>query len=130
LPYLRQVVARTFGRNDLDDRNELMPYRFAVALGIVGLLVAVGWGIAAGLSPTVAIVEFAIYLGVVVLVMARSVAEGGLMMTETSFRPIDLMRLFVPKHQLGARNLTILGFTDAVFTRDLRGLLVTPLLTV
>jgi hypothetical protein len=49
-------------------------------------------------------------------------------MTETSFRPIDLMRLFVPKHQLGARNLTILGFTDAVFTRDLRGLLVTPIL--
>jgi hypothetical protein len=128
LPYLRQVVAKTFGRNDLDDRNELMPYRLAVALGIVGLLVAVGWGIAAGLSPAVAIVEFAVYLGVVVLVMARSVAEGGLMMTETSFRPIDLMRLFVPKHQLGARNLTILGFTDAVFTRDLRGLLVTPLL--
>ncbi len=127
-PYLRQVLAKVFGRNDIDDRNELMPYKAAVILGMLGLAIAIGWGIAAGLSPAVAVIEFAVYLGVVVLVMARSVAEGGLMMTETSFRPIDLMRLFVPKHQLGARNLTILGFTDAVFTRDLRGLLVTPLL--
>ncbi|GBC99038.1 hypothetical protein HRbin17_01559 [bacterium HR17] len=128
LPYLKQVVAKVLGRNTLDDRNELMSYRAAVLLGAAGLLIAVGWGIAAGLSPMIAVVEFGVYLGVVVLVMARSVAEGGLMMTETSFRPIDLMRLFVPKHQLGARPLTVLGFTDAVFTRDLRGLLVTPLL--
>ncbi|MFN3422168.1 MAG: DUF6785 family protein, partial [Armatimonadota bacterium] len=127
-PYLRQVAAKTFGRSDIDDSNELMPYRVAVILGALGLAIAIGWGIAAGLSPAVAVIEFVVYLGVVVLVMARSVAEGGLMMTETSFRPIDLMRLFVPKHQLGAKNLTILGFTDAVFTRDLRGLLVTPLL--
>ncbi len=128
LPYLRQVLGKTFGRSEIDDTNELMPYRVAVFLGVLGLIVAIVWGIAAGLSPTIAIVEFSVYLGVVVMVMARSVAEGGLMMTETSFRPIDLMRLFVPKHQLGARNLTILGFTDAVFTRDLRGLLVTPIL--
>ncbi len=127
-PYLRQVIAKTFGKGSIDDSNELMPYRAAVILGVLGIAVAISWGIAAGLSPTVAAIEFVVYLGVVVLVMARSVAEGGLMMTETSFRPIDLMRLFVPKHQLGARNLTILGFTDAVFTRDLRGLLVTPLL--
>jgi len=128
LPYLKQVFAKTVKRGDIDDRNELMPYHAAVLVGLVGLSVAIGWGIKAGLSPLVAVVEFTVYLGVVVLVMARSVAEGGLMMTETSFRPIDLMRLFVPKHQLGARNLTILGFLDAVFTRDLRGLLVTPLL--
>ncbi|MCS7191794.1 MAG: hypothetical protein NZ937_02270 [Armatimonadetes bacterium] len=128
LPYLRQVLAKTFGRSDIDDSNELMPFQVAVILGSVGLAIGIVWGIATGLSPAVAVVEFVVYLGVVVLVMARSVAEGGLMMTETSFRPIDLMRLFVPKHQLGARNLTILGFVDAVFTRDLRGLLVTPLL--
>lgn len=127
-PYLRQVFAKVLGRSEIDDRNELMPFRFAVILGALGLTVAISWGIAAGLSPLIAVIEFTVYLGVVVLVMARSVAEGGLMMTETSFRPIDLMRLFAPKHQLGARNLTILGFTDAVFTRDLRGLLVTPLL--
>ncbi|MCS7264917.1 MAG: hypothetical protein NZ805_08810 [Armatimonadetes bacterium] len=128
LPYLRQVFAKTFGKGDIDDTNELIPYRVAVLLGMMGLAIAITWGIAVGLSPVVAVTEFAVYLGIVVLVMARSVAEGGLMMTETSFRPIDLMRLFMPKHQLGARNLTILGFTDAVFTRDLRGLLVTPLL--
>ncbi len=128
LSYWRQVLAKAIGQGGIDDRNELMPYRFAVILGIFGLVVAIGWGIAAGLSPSVAVLEFVVYLGIVVLVMSRSVAEGGLMMTETSFRPVDLMRLFVPKHQLGARNLTVLGFTDAVFTRDLRGLLVTPLL--
>ncbi len=128
LPYLKQVFEKVFGKNNIDDSNELMPYRVATLLAVLGLAVAIGWGIVAGLSPTIAVIEFTVYLGVVVLVMARSVAEGGLMMTETSFRPIDLIRLFVPKHQLGAQNLTILGFTDAVFTRDLRGLLITPLL--
>jgi hypothetical protein len=95
LPYLRQVLGKTFGRSEIDDTNELMPYRVAVFLGVLGLTVAIVWGIAAGLSPTIAIVEFSVYLGVVIMVMARSVAEGGLMMTETSFRPIDLRGLLV-----------------------------------
>lgn len=129
VPHLRDVWRKAFhGAPDVDDSEELLPHRVAV----IGLLAAGGaaiwwWGIA-GMSASVALIEMSVYLFVVALVMARSVSEGGMMMTETSFRPIDLIRLVTPRNRLGARNLTLLSFTDAIFTRDLRGLLLTPLL--
>ena len=39
--------------------------------------------------------------------MARSTAEGGLLMTETSFRPLDLYQLISTKAALGAQSLTV-----------------------
>jgi hypothetical protein len=129
LPHLREVWRRAFwGASDVDDSGELLPHRVAV-LGLLGagLVAMIWWGIA-GMSASVAIIEMAVYLFIVALVMARSVAEGGMVMTETSFRPIDLIRLVTPRDRLGARNLTLLSFTDAVFTRDLRGVLLTPFL--
>jgi len=61
-------------------------------------------------------------------VMARSVAECGMLMTETSFRPIDMHSLFAARHTLGASNLTALAFLDAAFLRDQRGLILTGFL--
>ena len=46
-------------------------------------------------------------------------------MTETSFRGVDVYRLFAPTHTLGAANMTVLGFMDAAWFRDLRGLVLT-----
>ncbi|MYG05029.1 hypothetical protein F4054_18030 [Candidatus Poribacteria bacterium] len=60
--------------------------------------------------------------------MARSTAEGGLLMTETSFRPLDLYQLVASKASLGAQSLTVLSFLDAIFTRDQRGLILTGFL--
>ncbi|MCS7224171.1 MAG: hypothetical protein NZ959_06410 [Armatimonadetes bacterium] len=127
-PFLKEAIRSVRRRGQTGDEDELMPYSWSFLLATVGFLMAVLWGRAAGLNWWVSVTEFALYLGVVVMVMARSVAEGGLMMTEASFRPIDVFRLFAPKHLLGRRNLTVLAYTDAVFTRDLRGLLITPLL--
>ena len=59
---------------------------------------------------------------------ARSVGEAGLLMTETSFRPVDMVRLVTPMKSLGAPTLTALSLADAVFTRDLRGNLLSTLL--
>jgi len=56
--------------------------------------------------------------------MARSVSEAGMLMTETSFRPVDLVRIFSPQAVLGARTITALAMVDPVFTRDLRGTVV------
>ena len=105
-----------------------MPYRTAVWGLIVSLLLAIGWCYAAGLNLGFAAFEILVYICIIAVVMARSTAEGGLLMTETSFRPIDLYQLVASKATLGAQSLTILSFLDAIFTRDQRGLILTGFL--
>jgi hypothetical protein len=80
------------------------------------------------MSLWLAAFQFGVYMLVVAVVMARSVAEAGMPMTETSFRPTDLYAMFAPKAALGARNVTLLSLLDAVFARDLRGLVLTGFL--
>ena len=81
------------------------------------------WGI--GMSPWLALFELIVFLFVTALVMARSTAEAGMLMTETTFRPIDLYRMVGSIHALGAANLAALAFFDNLFLRDQRGLLLT-----
>jgi len=94
----------------------------------VAVIVATWWFALLGMSPWMALLETVIFLLVVCVVMARAVAEAGLLMTETSFRPVDLVRLFAPMRSLGPKTLTSLSLADAVFTRDLRGNLLSTLL--
>ena len=51
-----------------------------------------------------------------------------MLMTETTFRPVDLLRMVMPIHSLGPQNLTMLAFFDIVLLRDQRGLLLTGML--
>jgi hypothetical protein len=127
-PHLRAVFRKAAGLGDLDDSGELLPYRTAVIGLLLSTTGAVVWCYLAGMTLWVAVLEMVVYLFVVVLVMARSVAEGGLLMTETSFRPLNVAQLFMPKSALGPGNLAALSLVDAVFARDLRGLLLTGFL--
>jgi len=122
MPHLRHVWAATLGRvRDDHEGREFVPYRAAViGLGIT-TVVSTYWFTRLGMTPWMAVVEVVIYVFVVVLVMARSVNEAGMLMTETSFRPVDLVKLFASPSSLGAPTLTALSLADAVFTRDLRG---------
>ncbi|MCC6442121.1 MAG: hypothetical protein IT210_01555 [Armatimonadetes bacterium] len=124
LPHLKGVVRQAFGKSPADDSGELLSYRTAFWGLCLALAVIVGWLVAAGMSLWLAVFQMAVYLLVVSLVMARSAAEAGMPMTETSFRPVDLVSMVVPRSHLGPTNLTLLTFMDAVFTRDLRGLLL------
>ena len=128
IPHIKQVLYGTVRPSKVDDSKELLPYRTAV----IGLLLCVAgsllWLRAAGLSLWVAALEIFIYIFIVALVMARSTAESGLLMTETTFRPTDVYRIFAPTHTLGSQNMTVLAFIDAAFIRDLRGLLLTGFL--
>ncbi|HHX39978.1 MAG TPA: hypothetical protein GX715_08440 [Armatimonadetes bacterium] len=127
-PHLRQVWEAVRGRGKVDDSQELIPYRVAF-WGLTGsVLVSATWFMLAGLSWWVAALEILAYFFVIALVMARSVAECGMLMTETSFRPIDMHSLFAARHTLGGSNLTALGFLDAAFLRDQRGLILTGFL--
>ena len=131
MPYLKTALLHSIGLKHLESverSDELMPIKVAFWCLLISFLVSVIWCWLAGMALWFAVVEMGIYLGVVVLVMARSVSEAGLMMTETSFRPIDIVQLFIPARRLEAKNLTPMCFIDAVFTRDLRGLILTPIL--
>lgn len=137
-PYFRQVFHTAFPRLmsrtsstrcvPLDDRDELMSYRSAI-LGMAGAFSGIiFWLWLAGMNPIVAALQMGIYLFVIAIVMSRGVAEAGLLMTETSFRPIDLMKLVYPAQGLGAVNLSMMGLLEVVFIRDLRGVMLSPFL--
>ncbi len=128
-PHLRAFARQALSsQSEAGQEREFLPPRVA----LYGLAVASGiciyWFMQLGMSPLVAILELVIYLFVVVPVMARSVSEAGMLMTETSFRPVDLVGLFSTQASLGARSLTSLALVDAVFTRDLRGNLLSTFL--
>ena len=128
-PYYKQVLATAFGKSrSLDDSGELMPYRVAVLGILLGLGGIVLWLSLAGMNPLLALVQMGLYLFLVALIMSRGVVEGGLLMTETSFLPAHLISLVYPLPVLGATNLTMMGATNALFARDLRGVLLSPFL--
>lgn len=129
LPHIKSVVRGALKIEKVNDANELLPFRAALSGLIFCVLGAALWlNWIAGMSGWLALFELLIFIFIIALVMARSTAEGGLMMTETSFRPIDVYRMFAPTHALGAGNMTALAFLDGGFLRDLRGLVLTGFL--
>src|SRR5207249_2111084 len=62
------------------------------------------------------------------MIMGRAMAEGGALMAEGSFTPMDILGAFTTKAVVGPGSLTVLAFTHAMFTRDLRGMTFTAVL--
>jgi hypothetical protein len=131
-PHIRRIwrAATSLRRLSAADRgaDELIPYR-AAFWGLAGsVLLSAGWLTLLGMSYWLALFELLVLLFVVALVMARSVCESGMLMTETSWRPIDLYRMVGDVRNLGAANLTGLAFLDGLWMRDQRGLILTGFL--
>lgn len=130
LPYFKQVWRTAFSKNKpLDDSNELMSYRTAI-LGLLGGFAGIVlWLTGAGMSPGLAAAQMGIYLFFVAMIMSRAVCEAGLLMTETSFLPTHLIRLVHPNIQsFGPTNISMMTMMNIMFTRDLRGVLLSPLM--
>lgn len=128
MPHIKKILRSAFGTEKVIDSNELLPYKAAVWGLVICVLGAAVWLRLAGMSPWLAVFELVIFIFIIAVVMARSTSEGGLLMTETSFRPVDVYRLFAPTSSLGPANMTVLAFADAGFFRDLRGLVLTGFL--
>lgn len=126
------LLKHAFGRGDKPMRDgpdeEMMPYRVAVWGVLLGLAGAIIWCVQAGVEPWLAILEIGIYVFIVAMVLTRGVAEAGLLQTEASFRPIDVVKMFKPQYMLGAKNLTMMAMLDTMLTRDLRGVLLSNFL--
>ena len=111
-----------------DDGGEMLPYRTAF-WGLLGSLAMLcGLMTLMGASWWMSVLEMVCVIFVIGLVMARSTAEAGMLMTETTWQPYDLYRLTGSLHSLGPANLTILAFMDHLFSHDQRGLLLSGML--
>ncbi len=133
MPHLRGVWrAAAGGKPDTsdhaDDPRPALPPRIELIGLLAAVVVATWWFVLLGMSWWMAALETLVFLLVICVVMARAVGEAGLPMTETSFRPVDLVRLVSPMRVLGPSTLTSLALADAVFTRDLRGNLLSTFL--
>jgi len=131
-PHLARVwqAATRFGsrRPAVEQEDELLSYRTAFWGLVASVLLSALWMTLVGMSYWLALFEIVILLFVIALVMARSTSESGMLMTETSFRPIDIYRMFGDVRQLGGGNLTGLAFLDGLWLRDQRGLILTGFL--
>jgi hypothetical protein len=129
-PHLKLVGQAAFRNRPsaIHNEDELFSYRAALSGLLLSLLLAAGWLSLLGMAYWLALFELAVLLFGVALVMARSTCEAGMLMTETSFRPIDVYRLFGDVRGLGAANVTGLAFLEGLWMRDQRGLLLTGFL--
>jgi hypothetical protein len=128
LPQLREMWRRAWEGEPPGERPEMMSARTSLVALTLATLVAILWFVYLGMSPAIAVVEVVVFLFVVVPIMARSVSEAGMLMTETSFRPMDLVRLVTTSSAFSPRTLAALALADSAFTRDLRGNLVSTFL--
>ncbi len=126
--YIERIWGEIKSGREVDESAEMLPSRKAF-VGLGGaFLVVVGWTVMSGMSLPLALAVWLIYFLIVALVLSRSVCEGGLMMCETSFKPLDIIGLVVPRRALGAVNLVPMAFLDSVFFRDMRGLFLASFL--
>jgi len=123
------VLKTAFTKNKpLDDSGEMMPYRTAIIGLVLGFIGVVAWLSFAGMSPWLAASIMGIYLFFIAVVMTRAVSEAGLLITETSFLPTHLIQFIAPVSSWGPTNITMTAVVNNVFARDLRGVLLSPLM--
>jgi hypothetical protein len=127
-PHFKRVWLAAIGRERGDDADEILPYRVAFWGLAACIVLSALWLWAIGMSPWLALLEIVVFFFITAVVLARSTAEAGMLMTETTFRPIDIYRMFGSVHALGPNNLAALAFFDNLFLRDQRGLLLTGFL--
>lgn len=123
--HLKHVWRVVIGRERASPAEpEMMSYRVAFWGLVIAFLFIAFWCSRMGMAWWVALAVFGIYVFVQGLVMARCTAEGGLLITEGCFTPMDVFTM--EKYSLlSPRNLTVMAFLDGLFTRDLRGITVT-----
>ena len=128
-PHLKNVWLNAIGRiRTAEAQDEILSYRTAFWGLTVSLVLCCLMLWAVGMSFWLSVLEIVTVVLLIAVVMARSTAEGGLLMTETTFQPYDIYRMGGSMHGLGAGNLTLLAFVDHLLSHDQRGLLMTGML--
>ena len=109
--HLRDVLRKVLsGGPRVDDGDEMISYRGAAVLLVVGLVTMSVWLELSGMSwwvvPLFLTATFATMLG-----LARIVAQGGLAVTRSPMLPGDVVLSWVGSSSLGPGNIAALGMT-------------------
>lgn len=104
---LKAILRRALGESkELDDAGEAMRYRTALLGLVVGALLLVGFAIAAGVNPALAVVFVLLFLALSVLI-SRIRAELGFPVHDLSNQgPHHVLNRLMGSEWLGARNET------------------------
>jgi hypothetical protein len=130
-PHLARVWKAALSRPGQEDHygdDEMISYKSALWGLAFSLLGASVFLVALGMTWWFAIFELICIVVVIGIIMARSTAEGGMMMTEVTWAPVDLYSLFGNIHGLGASNLVAASFTDHLIGHDQRGVFLAGML--
>ena len=126
--HLRHIARRALGRDAAtpDERTEALSYPVAFWGFWISLAICVGWCIAAGVAPAIALWMWLAYL-VIAVGLSRVIAEGGLLFVQQGWVPLGAWaHLFGagPNTLLSTSSLVPGSFVQAGLMTDLRGFIM------
>jgi len=111
---LVNFLKKTVTGKNAGDTEEPLPYRVTILSFIAGTFLICMWSGIAGV-PLFITLSIHITIYVVMIALMRVVAEGGVLMLHTSFRPLDVVTQFVGTTTVGQKGLTVLMYQEKVF---------------
>lgn len=123
-PHLRAVWQSVcHAARHKQDGEEWMSYKHALVGSAISFVLLVIWCAMAGLNVWVAAFMLLAFVLLILIMMARCVAEVGTPMLEGVFRPLDLWSVVAMKSTLGVSNLAPLAMISPIFMRHPRTLM-------
>jgi hypothetical protein len=117
--HLRRALAVAFGtlspRPDAPDAGE--PYRVAVLGFLAALVFVIAWCVHFGMDTTWAIVQYALF-PLVGMVVARVICEAGMFIYTSPFRLNDTIFEMAGTDHIGTRNVTLMTMTSWTMIRS------------
>ncbi len=118
--YIRRVLRQAFGRErTIDDSQEALPVRVALFGALASFVGCVLWFVAAGVSVLIAIWVVLAFTGVMV-VLSWLVCNGGLMMVQCRWTPLDPVVGVLGTRVLSVRDKAVVPLFEQIFCFDLR----------
>ena len=128
--HIKDILIRTFlqstSTTTIDDKNEVLPYRWAVLGGIFSFLLLVGLCVYGGMSFWVACSIIILFL-IVSTALSWMVVNGGMLLIQAPMYPVEYFEIVTGSRVINANSLTLLGF-QRVMMRDWGGILMPSVL--
>ena len=128
--HIKDILIRTFlqstSTTTIDDKDEVLPYRWAVLGGIFSFLLLVGLCVYGGMSFWVACSIIILFL-IVSTALSWMVVNGGMLLIQAPMYPVEYFEIVTGSRVINANSLTLLGF-QRVMMRDWGGILMPSVL--
>ncbi len=127
--HLRYIFLRGIGRRKAqpDERDEAMSYPAAFWGFVISFALIVGWSIAAGLNPQLALLLWTLYL-VIIIALTRIVSEAGILFVQQGWVPLGTIGQITnagPGHfLLSESSLPPAAMLQGSLMTDLRGFIM------